>query len=104
MGKIILHHAADLVEVSYRPDLAAVYLKWFSEYDEGTRVQDAVLAALTGCAPTMFTIGSRMSQPLRARSPTRIIAGSAATNFAPPSSRPPAEIRADPTLAGIGAG
>lgn len=46
MGKRILHHAAGLVEVSYRPDLAAVYLKWFSEYDEGRRVKDAVLAAL----------------------------------------------------------
>ncbi|NEY90586.1 hypothetical protein [Tabrizicola oligotrophica] len=46
MGKRILHHAAGLVEVSYRPDLAAVYLKWFSEYGEGTRVKDAVLAAL----------------------------------------------------------
>lgn len=46
MGKRILHHAAGLVEVSYRPDLAAVYLKWFSEHDEGTRVKDAVLAAL----------------------------------------------------------
>lgn len=32
--------------MTWRPDLAAVYLKWFSEYDEGTRVRDAVLAAL----------------------------------------------------------
>lgn len=35
-----------LVEVTYRPELAAVYLRWFSEYDEGTRVKDAVLSAL----------------------------------------------------------
>ncbi len=46
MDRQIIHTAEDLVEVSYRPDLAAVYLKWFSEYDEGTRVKDAVLAAL----------------------------------------------------------
>ncbi len=42
----IIHQASDLVEVTWRPELAAVYLKWFSEYDEGTRVRDAVLSAL----------------------------------------------------------
>jgi hypothetical protein len=46
MGKHVVHTAPGLVEVTYRPDLEAVYLKWFSEYDEGTRVKDAVLAAL----------------------------------------------------------
>ncbi|MCP4328370.1 MAG: hypothetical protein GY791_08040 [Alphaproteobacteria bacterium] len=46
MNKETIHTAADLVEVSYRPDLGAVYLKWFSENDEGTRVRDAVHAAL----------------------------------------------------------
>ncbi|WP_428669692.1 hypothetical protein [Roseibium sp.] len=46
MNRQVIHTAANLVEVSYRPDLKAVYLKWFSEYDEGSRVKDAVLAAL----------------------------------------------------------
>lgn len=46
MEKQIIHAAPELVEVTYRPELKAVYLKWFSEYDEGTRVKDAVLAAL----------------------------------------------------------
>lgn len=35
-----------MVEATYRPELAAIYLKWFSEYDEGTQVKDAVLTAL----------------------------------------------------------
>lgn len=46
MTKEIIHAIADFVEVSYRPDLEAVYLRWFSEYDESTRVRDAVHAAL----------------------------------------------------------
>lgn len=46
MEKQIIHAAPELVEVTYRSELKAVYLKWFSEYDEGTRVKDAVLAAL----------------------------------------------------------
>ena len=46
MDKQIIHTAPDLVEVAYCPDLKAVYLKWFSEYDEATRVRDAVQAAL----------------------------------------------------------
>ena len=47
MKKELIYQAPDLVDVTYCPELAAVYLKWFSEYDEGTRVKDAVLAALT---------------------------------------------------------
>ena len=46
MSKTIIHATSDLVEVSYRDDLEAVYLKWFNEYDEGTGVKDAVHAAL----------------------------------------------------------
>ena len=46
MAEKIVHRAEALVEVTWQPALAAVYLKWFSEYDEGTRVRDAVLAAL----------------------------------------------------------
>ncbi len=46
MDRQIIHYAVDLVEVTYRPELAAVYLEWFSEYDEGTRVKEAVLTAL----------------------------------------------------------
>ena len=46
MTKEIIHVSPELVEVSYRPDFDAVYLKWFSEYDESTRVRDAVTAAL----------------------------------------------------------
>ena len=46
MPKQIIHSVVDFVEVSYRPDLEAVYLKWFDEYDEGTQVKDAVSAAL----------------------------------------------------------
>ena len=46
MSKEIIHSVADFVEVSYRPNLKAVYLKWFSEYDEGARVKEAVFAAL----------------------------------------------------------
>ncbi len=46
MDNTIIHNVPDFVEVSYRPDLEAVYLKWFSEYDEGSRVRDAVNAAV----------------------------------------------------------
>jgi hypothetical protein len=46
MNKEVVHTVPGFVEVSYRPDLNAVYLKWFSEYDESTRVRDAVVAAL----------------------------------------------------------
>ena len=46
MEKELIYQAPDLVDVTYLPELAAVYLKWFSEYDEGTRVKDAVLATL----------------------------------------------------------
>ncbi|WP_167853514.1 hypothetical protein [Roseovarius aestuariivivens] len=41
-----IHTAPGLVDVNHRPDLRAVYLKWHSEYDAGTRVRDAVHAAL----------------------------------------------------------
>ena len=46
MKKEIIHCIPDFVEVSYRPELEAVYLKWFREYDEENRVREAVLAAL----------------------------------------------------------
>ncbi len=46
MDEKIIYLAHGLVTVTYRAELKAVYLKWFSEYDEGTRVKDAVLAAL----------------------------------------------------------
>ncbi|MEM7216151.1 MAG: hypothetical protein AAF423_11465 [Pseudomonadota bacterium] len=46
MKRQVIHTATDLVEATYRPELNAVYVKWFSEYDEGTRVRDAVYAAL----------------------------------------------------------
>ncbi|PUB10248.1 hypothetical protein DFP92_12010 [Yoonia sediminilitoris] len=41
-----IHTAHGLVEVTFNSDLDAVYLRWISEYDEGTRVRDAVRAAL----------------------------------------------------------
>ncbi len=46
MAELVVHHAEGLVRVTWQPALQAVYLKWYSEYDEGTRVRDAVLAAL----------------------------------------------------------
>ncbi len=46
VDKRIIYEAPDFVEVSWRGDLRAVYLKWFTEYDEGTGVRDAVHAAL----------------------------------------------------------
>jgi len=46
MQNVTIHVAPDLVEVTYRPDLEAVCLKWFCEYDEGERVRQAVQAAL----------------------------------------------------------
>ena len=46
MSKEIIYSAPELVEVSFRHDLKPVVLKWFSEYDEGTGVKDAVFAAL----------------------------------------------------------
>ena len=46
MNKEIIYSAPELVEVSYQHDLKAAVLKWFSEYDEGTGVKDAVCAAL----------------------------------------------------------
>lgn len=46
MTKEIVHSITDFVEISYRSDLRAIYLKWFSEYDEGTLVKDAIHAAL----------------------------------------------------------
>ena len=46
MAKEIIHAIPDFVEVSYRSDLEVVYLKWFSEYDEATRVRDTVNAAM----------------------------------------------------------
>lgn len=46
MQQQLIHKAQNLVEITYRPELSAIYLKWFSEYDEGTRVRDAVLAAI----------------------------------------------------------
>ncbi|MCV2890092.1 hypothetical protein [Ruegeria aquimaris] len=46
MAEFVVHHAEGLVRVTWQPALQAVYLKWYSEYDEGTRVRDAVLAVL----------------------------------------------------------
>ena len=46
MSNEIIYKVPELVEVSYRADLKAVCLKWFSEYDEGNRVKEAVFAAL----------------------------------------------------------
>ena len=46
MNTHIIHADPGLVEVSYRPDIGAVYLKWFSEYDDGDRVKEAIFAAL----------------------------------------------------------
>ena len=46
MQNVTIHTAPDLVEVTYRPDLQAICLKWYCEYDEGDRVQQAVHAAL----------------------------------------------------------
>lgn len=46
MSNEIIHKIPGLVDVSYRADLKAVYLKWFSEYDEGSRVKQVVFAAL----------------------------------------------------------
>ncbi len=41
-----VHSVAGLVDVVWRGDLGAVCLKWHSEYDSGTAVREAVLAAL----------------------------------------------------------
>ena len=46
MSKAVIHSVPGLVEVTFRDDLKAVYLKWFSEYDEASGVKDAVFAAL----------------------------------------------------------
>ena len=46
MKEKLIYRAPNLVDVTYQPELSAVYLKWFSEYDEGMRVKEAVLAAL----------------------------------------------------------
>ncbi|SDC87882.1 hypothetical protein [Ruegeria marina] len=46
MAERVVHHAEGLVRVTWQPELQAIYLKWLSEYDEGTRVRDAVLTAL----------------------------------------------------------
>lgn len=46
MSREVVYTIPEFVEVSYRSDLNAVYLKWFIEYDETTRVRDAVTAAL----------------------------------------------------------
>lgn len=45
--RLTIFEVEALVEVTWQPSLAAVYLKWFSEYDEGTRVRDAVMAAIS---------------------------------------------------------
>ena len=46
MSEALIHSVPGLVDVVWRPDLQAVNLIWHSEYDEGTAVRDAVLAAL----------------------------------------------------------
>lgn len=45
MTQVTVHRQVGLVDVTYRPDLNAVNLVWHAEYDEGTGVRDAVLAA-----------------------------------------------------------
>ena len=46
MSDFLIYSISDFVDVSYRPDIRAVILKWHSEYDEGTAVKDSVYAAL----------------------------------------------------------
>lgn len=46
MSELLVYSVPNFVEVSYRPDLRAVMIKWHSEYDEGTAVKDAIYAAL----------------------------------------------------------
>lgn len=46
MSEVPVFSVPDFVDVTYHPELQAVLLKWHSEYDEGTAVKDAVLAAL----------------------------------------------------------
>jgi len=46
MTKEIIYAAPELDEVSYQPNLEAVVLKSFSEWDEGSGVKDVVWAAL----------------------------------------------------------
>ncbi len=46
MDDVTIFERPKLATVSYRADLAAVYLKWHDEYDEGTGVRDAVPTAI----------------------------------------------------------
>lgn len=41
-----IHRIPNFVDVTYSPELGAMVLKWHDEYDEGTAVRDAVLAAV----------------------------------------------------------
>ncbi len=46
MSATVVYSDPDFVDVVWRPDLEAVHLVWHSEYDEGTRVRDAVSTAI----------------------------------------------------------
>jgi hypothetical protein len=46
MSNKIIYQVPDFVEITYRDDLNAVYLKWHNEFHEGSGVKDAVLAAV----------------------------------------------------------
>jgi len=46
MPRRTLYTEPDLVEIYWDVELAAIWLKWFDEFDEGSRVRDAVIFAL----------------------------------------------------------
>lgn len=46
MGKQVIYAVPDFVEICWDGESQAVRLKWFSEYDEGRAVRDAVAFAL----------------------------------------------------------
>jgi hypothetical protein len=46
MARHVIYAVADLVEIEHDDELDAVWLRWLSEYDEGTAVRDAVMFAI----------------------------------------------------------
>lgn len=46
MKSTLIHKNAGLVDVFWRDDIQAVHLKWYSEFDTGTAVRDAVGKAI----------------------------------------------------------
>ncbi len=46
MSESAIHSVPELVDVTWRPELRAVYLQWHSEYDDGTAVRDAIRTAV----------------------------------------------------------